>query len=59
MARQNLFTMRVDHEERELFARLAQREQRPVADVIRALVRKAVQEDERPAKAEALRVSRP
>jgi hypothetical protein len=50
--------MRIDHEERELFARLAQRERRPVADVIRGLVRKAVQESERPAKADALSVSR-
>ena len=59
MARENLFTMRVDREERELLARLAQREQRPAADVIRALVRKAIQETDRaPAKAEAHAISR-
>lgn len=51
MARENLFTMRVSHEEREQLATLAAREQQPAADVIRALVRKAIQENERaPAK---------
>lgn len=59
MARENLFTMRVDQEEREQLAILSRRAQRPAADVIRALVRRALQENDRaPAKAEALSVSR-
>jgi hypothetical protein len=59
VARENLFTMRVDQKEREQLAILARRQQRPVADVIRALVRRALQEDDRAAaRTEALSVSR-
>lgn len=47
MARENLFTMRVSTEERELLAALAKQEQRPAADIIRGLVRKAAQQHER------------
>ncbi|MDQ2997464.1 MAG: hypothetical protein M3R61_10460 [Chloroflexota bacterium] len=47
MARQDLFTMRVTPEERQLIARLAEQEQRSAADTIRLLVRQAVQKNER------------
>jgi hypothetical protein len=48
VARQDLFTMRVTPEERQLIARLAAQEQRSAADAIRRLIHRAVaQHDER------------
>lgn len=47
VARENLFTMKVSAEERQLIGRLAAQEQRSAADAIRLLIRQAVKDDKR------------
>ena len=60
MARADFFAMRITLEERRLIDQLAQREERTASDVVRRLIRQAVQSNERaPAAKQEARPSAP